>query len=1205
MAVFAALNFSPAVQAAIDLNTIPYTQNFDTLVTSGSATFTNDSTIPGWYSERSGTGVTIVANNGGSNAGNLYSYGTGTSTDRAIGSVGSGNAAAGNFFYGVRFVNNTADTVTALNVNYTGEQWRNSAAASQTVDFAYQIGGTSLTAGTWINVSSLDFISPITGGTAGALDGNLTENRTAINNTISGLSLAPGQEIWLRWSDVNHASSDHGLSIDDLTVTPTFANSSPTVNLSVSSNAGSEAGTSIITVTATASSAVTSDQTVALGITGSGISSGDYSLSNTTITIPAGQTTGTVTFTVVDDALAEGTETAVLAISTPSAGLTLGPTTSQNIAIADNEAPSNPAVNLSVSSNTGTEAASTVITVTATTSSAVTGSQTVNLGVTGTGITAGDYALSATTITIPDSGTTGSVTFTVINDTAVESTEIATLAISAPSAGITLGATTSQDISITDNDLAGNACGDAATKISTVQGSGASTLLGGSIVIEAIVVGDYQGVNGLKGFFVQEEDADADGNAATSEGIFVYENANNFGSVNVGDKVRVIGTPDEAFGTTQLTATGVQVCVSNQTIPTAATLTLPVPNVPNDSLANATAAIDSYYEPFEGMLVKFPTILKVSEYFELERFGQLVLSQGGRIPTFTSVSNPGAAGLINQQITLAKRQIVLDDGIDSQNFYTANPTIPLPFPTGGLSTTNNFRGGDTIADLTGVLQFSFSQWRIRPVEELVDYTFTKANPRKPVSPVVGGTLKVASFNVLNYFTTIDTTSSNSTGTCNGGLDCRGADSAAELTRQTAKAAAALCGINADIFGLMEIENNATDSLSSLVTAANAISGCGPFNFVNTGIIGTDAIKVGLLYKTTTVSPVGSHALLTSSVDARFIDDKNRPTLAQTFSQTVGGEKLTIAVNHFKSKGSACTGDANQNDGQGNCNLTRKDAAMAMVDWLNTDPTASFDPDYLIIGDLNSYAKEDPIKAIENGPDDAANTADDYTNLVKAFGGAAAYSYVFDGQTGYLDHALANSTLLPQVTGTEDWHINADEPVSFDYNDTIKDAGEAAFEVKPSALPLYAADQYRTSDHDPVIIGLHLGENINIIEGTSARNTLLGTAAKDRITGLRSADKLTGGESADEFVFITTADGIDTITDFIPGEDKIVLTALLQSLGYQGADPIAEGFVKFAASGANTLVYIDADGAGPAEQKALIVVSNVSVTSLNNAANFIF
>jgi len=1213
LTVLAALNLAPAAHAAVGLST-PYTQDFNTLINSGSATFTNDSTINGWYSARTGTGATIVANTGSSTAGALYSYGAATIAERAIGSVGSGNATAGSFFYGVRFVNDTANTITALNITYTGEQWRNSAAVSQTVDFGYQIGATSLMTGTWIDINSLDFISPVTGGAAGALDGNAATNRTTISNSIPNLSLAPGQEIWLRWSDIDHAGSDHGLAIDDLSVTPAFSASTPTINLSVSSNAGSEAGTTVITVTASASTTVASDQTVNLGVTGAGITVGDYTLSNTAITIPSGSATGTVTFTVIDDALTEGTETATLAISAPSAGITLGATTTQNITITDNDVASNPTVNLSVSSSAASEASPAAITVTATTSSAVTGSQSVNLAVGGTGITVGDYSLSATTITIPDNSTTGSVTFTVVDDTLVEGTETAALAISTPSAGIALGATTAQNIVIADNDIdPGTACGDSATKISAVQGSGVSTLLSGSTTIEGIVVGDYQGLstNSLRGFFVQEEDADADGNPATSEGVFVFEGASPLAAVNVGDKVRVTGTPGEAFESTQLSASSVQVCALNQTIPTAASLTLPVPNVPNDNLANATAAVNAYYEPFEGMLVKFPTTLKVSEYFELERFGQLVLSQGGRIPTFTSVSNPSATGLINQQITLAKRQIVLDDGIDTSNFYitpyAVSNNIPLPYPTGGLSTGNIFRGGDTISNLTGVLQYAFTQWRVRPVEELVDYTFTKANPRKPVSPVVDGTLKVASFNVLNYFTTIDTTSSSTSGSCgpDSTQDCRGADSAVELARQTAKAATALCGINADILGLMEIENNATASLNSLVTAANAINGCGPYAFINTGTIGTDAIKVALVYKPSTVSPVGSHKLLTTSVDARFIDTKNRPTLAQTFSQTVGGEKLTVAVNHLKSKGSACTGDADLNDGQGNCNLTRKDAAMAMVDWLNTDPTNSGDPDFLIIGDLNSYAKEDPIKAIEMGPDDIANSADDYTNLVKAFGGDAAYSYVFDGQTGYLDHALASNTLLPQVTGTADWHINSDEAPSMDYNDTIKDAGEAAFEAKPAALPLYAANQYRTSDHDPVIIGLQLGETINIIEGTSAKNVLNGTAAKDRITGLGSADTLTGGLNADEFVYIATADGIDTITDFTLGADKIVLTALLQSLGYQGANPLTDGIVKFAVSGANTLVYIDADGAGPAVQRALIVVNNVSAVNLNNAANFIF
>jgi len=168
----------PSAAGGVSLTTLgtAYTQNFDTLPATGSATFTNDSTIPGWYSARTGTGTTIVANDGSSNAGNLYSYGTGTATDRALGSLGSGNAAIGNLFWGVRLVNNTGSTITSLDVSYTGEQWRNSAAAAQTISFSYLVGSPSVTGSlaefqsAGVAVSSLDFTSPITGGAAAALN---------------------------------------------------------------------------------------------------------------------------------------------------------------------------------------------------------------------------------------------------------------------------------------------------------------------------------------------------------------------------------------------------------------------------------------------------------------------------------------------------------------------------------------------------------------------------------------------------------------------------------------------------------------------------------------------------------------------------------------------------------------------------------------------------------------------------------------------------------------------------------------------------------------------------------------------------------------------------------------------------------------------------------------------------------------------------
>ena len=197
-------------------------------------------------------------------------------------------------------------------------------------------------------------------------------------------------------------------------------------------------------------------------------------------------------------------------------------------------------------------------------------------------------------------------------------------------------------------------------------------------------------------------------------------------------------------------------------------------------------------------------------------------------------------------------------------------------------------------------------------------------------------------------------------------------------------------------------------------------------------------------------------------DPRFDDTKNRPMLTQTFDTVPAGseksERFTVSVNHLKSKGSDCNsaGDPDTGDGQGNCNDVRVVAAGLLADWLASDPTGTSEKDNLIIGDLNSYAMEDPISVLKEAG---------YTDLVRKFGGEEAYSYVFDGQWGYLDHALGTPSLLSQVTGVADWHVNADEPSVLDYNTDFKSAGQID--------DLYAPDEFRNSDHDPVIVGLDL------------------------------------------------------------------------------------------------------------------------------------
>lgn len=203
------------VAAAIPLIN-SYSQDFNTLASTGTAIpWTDNTTINGWYASR----VVYNAGNGGSNAGALYSFGATGSTDRAIGSIGSGST--GTILYGARFVNNTGGPILSLKVSYKGEQWRNGgAAATQTVNFAYQTGTvvTSLTGGTWTGVANLNFNSPVTGTTAAALDGNLPANSSVITYTIHDLNIPAGDEIFIRWEDIDHSGSDHALAIDSLTV---------------------------------------------------------------------------------------------------------------------------------------------------------------------------------------------------------------------------------------------------------------------------------------------------------------------------------------------------------------------------------------------------------------------------------------------------------------------------------------------------------------------------------------------------------------------------------------------------------------------------------------------------------------------------------------------------------------------------------------------------------------------------------------------------------------------------------------------------------------------------------------------------------------------------------------------------------------------------------------------------------------------------
>lgn len=605
-------------------------------------------------------------------------------------------------------------------------------------------------------------------------------------------------------------------------------------------------------------------------------------------------------------------------------------------------------------------------------------------------------------------------------------------------------------------------CTVSATPIHDIQGSGLNAAITGTVTVQGVVVGDNGGATGIGGFYVQEEVADADADPATSEGIFVYTGTADL--VTAGQLVRVTGYARERFNQTTINASN-----SNTAAVTAGSVLLCGSGfvTPVDVIlpwATSTSA-----EAYEGMLVRLPQELVIAEYFNYDRFGEIVLAAPlageARPMTPTAVEEPGPDALARAAANLLSR-ITLDDGVSTQNPSSLRHPNGSPF-----ALDNRFRGGDTVSGTVGVLGYDFNLYRIFPTGAA---TYTEVNTRTAAPEEVGGRIRVAAMNTLNYFLTLDTTTSDSgAGPCGGlaNLDCRGADSdqPLEFGRQRAKLIAALAGLDADVIGLNEIENTPGvsplgDPTNGIVAGLNDIFGAGTYDFIDTGVIGTDAIRVGFIYRPAAVTPVGSYAILDSTVDPRFDSSRSRPALAQTFEEVGTGARFTAVVNHLKSKGSACAGDPDAGDGQGNCNGTRTLAAQALVDWLATDPTGSGDPDFLIVGDLNSYAMEDPIDAVRAGSDDTAATDDDYTNLIAAFQGEFAYSYTFDGQAGYLDHALATGGLAGQVTGAADWHINSDEPDVLDYDTTFKSAAQDA---------LYEPNGYRSSDHDPVVIGLDL------------------------------------------------------------------------------------------------------------------------------------
>ncbi|MGP9814671.1 ExeM/NucH family extracellular endonuclease, partial [Rhodopseudomonas sp. NSM] len=735
--------------------------------------------------------------------------------------------------------------------------------------------------------------------------------------------------------------------------------------------------------------------------------------------------------------------------------------------------------------------------------------------------------------TIAAGQTSTTVTVTVAGDTVTEADESFTLTLetvtNSEPVTTTIGGA-SQATGVIVNDDVG------ITKISTIQGEGASSaMVGQTVTVEAIVVGDFQtgdadaGRN-LNGFYLQEEITDSDGNVRTSEAIFVYGNATD---VNVGDRVRVTGSVSEYFGLTELTATNIAV-VEAGAVSDISTMAVEI-DLPS---MGTTLSQDGDYQPdleaYEGMLVTIPETLTITEQYNLDRFNEIKLVAGDRPAQFTQENAPDAAAYQAYLAELGARTITYDDGLNTQNEAITNLDGFGPV----YNTDTAPRMGDTVTGLTGVLDYQWAgnsasgaTWRIRSVEDGTNSFEDGATPRTETPDDVGGRLKAASFNVLNFFTTLDVGSA----TTAIGADPRGADSSAELARQTAKLVDAIVAMDVDVLALTELENDflpgsSGNAIEHLVEQLNAAVGEGTYAWVNPGqqFVGGDAIAVGFIYKTSAVKiadgttveilndadlpGLGLSGLLSQSTVGHIFDGENtsRNALAVTFEELSTGETFTAVANHLKSKSGTGTGaDADQGDGQGNWQNQRELATVALTAWAQSDPTGSGDSDVLLLGDFNGYAKEQSIGLLEGAGYENLQTRED-----------GAYSYVFDGQTGTLDYAFANDSLGEQVTGVTTWHINADEADALDYNtdfgrDTSIFDGDSAI---------------RVSDHDPVIVGLDLGE-----QAPAPAYTLQILHASDFEAGLNAVDRAGNFAAIVDYLEDTYANSITLSSgdNFIP------------------------------------------------------------------------
>lgn len=598
--------------------------------------------------------------------------------------------------------------------------------------------------------------------------------------------------------------------------------------------------------------------------------------------------------------------------------------------------------------------------------------------------------------------------------------------------------------------------------IAEVQGtSDASPLAGRTVTTTGVVTAHYP-TRGYDGYVIQTPGTggDLDLSAHTaSDAVFVYA-PGAVDDVALGDTVTVTGSVSEYEGLTEITVdAGDAEVVADAEAPRPAAVGWP--------------ETDAQRESLESMLIAPEGGFTVSDTYSTNRFGDVGLATGTEpLRQPTDVARPGSDAAKAVAADNAARGVRLDDGGSTDFSSRANSGLTPAY----VSLTEPITVGASVSFTEPlVVDYRNGAWKLNPLEPLVgDGTgadgVTFENVRTSAPEAVGGDLTLASFNVLNYFTTLGTDDASCVAytdrfgdgvTVREGCDQRGAWDAADLERQQAKLVEAITTVDASVVGLMEIENSAAlgeatdEATATLVAALNAEAGAGTWAFVPSSAdlppaSEQDVITNAIIYQPAEVSPVGAaRALGDQSGDDEAFGNAREP-IAQVFEPTGGGAPLLFAVNHFKSKGSAgpWPGDADTGDGQGSSNESRVRQATALRDWIDgikgeVDAVA-------LAGDFNSYGQEDPLQVLYDAGYSDAETAFEVDSS----------SYSFSGLSGSLDHVLLNESALARATDADIWNINSGESIALEYS-----------RFRSHGTEFYSADPFRSSDHDPVVVGM--------------------------------------------------------------------------------------------------------------------------------------